>query len=117
MDYFAEYGRPTSHGSLPAARHLLAPTYIVDYARMKKITLDDVHREVRRGLLRTYWHDGICFIDADNTKGSLFPRTKRSLMLDRIVLAANHQVERSAKHRCCLVLVTRCVPPPAHLRR
>jgi hypothetical protein len=66
-------GRDLMRAEQIAARHLLAPTYIVDYARMKKITLDDVHREVRRGLLRTYWHDGICFIDADTTKGEPIP--------------------------------------------
>jgi hypothetical protein len=53
-----------------AATHLHAPMYIVDYARMKKITLDDVHHEIRQGLLRTYWHEGICFVDADTSRGS-----------------------------------------------
>ncbi len=48
-----------------AARHLEDPMYIVDYAKRRRIRLDDVHRAVREGHLRIYWHDGIAFVDAN----------------------------------------------------
>ena len=48
-----------------AAEYLHIPVYIVDYAKMKKTTLDEVHGEIRQGRLRTHWEDGICFVDAE----------------------------------------------------
>jgi hypothetical protein len=48
-----------------AAAHLRAPMYIGDYAKMNKISLDEVHREVKRGRLRVFWHDGIAFVDVE----------------------------------------------------
>ncbi len=53
-----------------AARHLHTPVYVVDYARMKKTTLDEVHGEIRQGRLRTHWQDGICFVDAETSQTS-----------------------------------------------
>jgi len=57
-----------------AAMYLHAPMYIVDYARMMKITLDDVHGEIRQGRLRTHWQDGICFVDAETPQAQSVSR-------------------------------------------
>jgi hypothetical protein len=48
-----------------AAAHLHAPMYIADYAKLMKVTLDDVHREVQQGRLSIFWHEGIAFVGAE----------------------------------------------------
>jgi hypothetical protein len=56
-----------------AAAHLRAPMYIVEYAKSKNISLDDVHLEVRQGLLSTHWHNGICFVETGSSFVSSVP--------------------------------------------
>lgn len=53
------------HAREVAAAHLRAPMYIGDYAKMSKMSLDDVHREVKQGHLRVFWHDGIAFVEVE----------------------------------------------------
>lgn len=45
-----------------ASRHLLSPTYIVDYAKSRNTDLDIVHQWIKQGTLSSYRYKGILFV-------------------------------------------------------
>lgn len=60
----ARTGREVDEAMNVAARHLERPMYILDYATLRRISLDDVHHAVREGHLKIHWQDGIAFVEA-----------------------------------------------------